>query len=321
MQEVKVSPKGIKYVHKVLLDKPKTITRVGFWGIPRSENTEVTLKIGRYKKPSLMSFEDESLESLVPKSELTLTAEEFHALIDFLKETYEPFRQGAKKFISIDETFNDRHLECLEEIFSHGNQQEIVDFLVDHNVVPEEFVIALKQTDKIRAVSQYQDMLNDSLNEHEWQRWFEKNSWVLGTEFVKILDERRIDSANISDFLMKAYDGFVDIVEIKRPQGSSQFWHDKLDHDNYVPHNDLVKAITQCSNYIYEIERESNSIKFLERADNTPLVKPRCILIFGRSNDWNKKQMQAYRILCSAYHNITILTYDHVLARAQRLIE
>jgi hypothetical protein len=44
---------------------------------------------------------------------------------------------------------------------------------------------------------------------------FQKNDWVLGTEFVKILDERKIDTANISDFLMQAYDGFIDIVEIK----------------------------------------------------------------------------------------------------------
>ena len=38
-------------------------------------------------------------------------------------------------------------------------------------------------------------------------------------EFVEVIGERHIDKRNISDFLMRAYDGFLDIVEIKPPEG------------------------------------------------------------------------------------------------------
>jgi hypothetical protein len=68
-----------------------------------------------------------------------------------------------------------------------------------------------------------------------WQKWFENNDWVLGTEFVGVLGERPIDVENIADFLMQAYDGFLDVVEIKRPEGKLRFWADALDHGNYVP--------------------------------------------------------------------------------------
>ncbi len=93
-----------------------------------------------------------------------------------------------------------------------------------------------------------------------------------------------------------------------------------MDHSNYVPSNSLMKAITQALRYIYEIEREANSIKFLERVKNTKTIKLRCILIFGRSNNWNQEQGEAYRILNASYHNLTILTYDHVLARVKKII-
>jgi len=36
-------------------------------------------------------------------------------------------------------------------------------------------------------------------------------------------------------------------------------------------------------------------------------------------NDWNEKQAEAYRILNASFHNLTVLTYDHVLARARRI--
>jgi hypothetical protein len=147
-----------------------------------------------------------------------------------------------------------------------------------------------------------------------------QNAWVLGSEFVKILDEREVDTANITDYLMQAYDGFLDIIEIKRPDGDLRFWADAQDHGNYVPSSDLTKAITQATKYIYEVEREANSVKFLERVGNVKTIKPRCVLIFGRSSDWNNEQKEAYRILNSSYHNLTILTYDHVLLRAKRIL-
>lgn len=120
---------------------------------------------------------------------------------------------------------------------------------------------------------------------------------------------------------MQAYDGFVDLIEIKRPEGNLRFWNDKLDHGNYVPHADLTKAITQASRYIFELEREANSDKFIRRLDGARAIKPRCVLIFGRSYDWNEDQQEAYRILNAGYYNLNILTYDHVLDRARRILD
>lgn len=117
---------------------------------------------------------------------------------------------------------------------------------------------------------------------------------------------------------MRAFDGFVDLVEIKKPNGLP-FWSNTKDHNNYVPSSDLIKAITQCLNYLYVIERESNSVSFSERIGGK-VIKPRCTLIFGRSNDLNNEQKEAYRILNSSYSQLSIITYDHLLLRAQNIL-
>lgn len=323
MNEIKTSKNGIDYLIKVLRTTAQTLTRSTLWRIPHSnsEKNEIALKIGRYKKSQGLSISTvEQLDSLTPKSELTLDGEEFQALITFLQNNYEPLKEGAKKFIPLDETFDTKNIVHLKAIFENPEKNQLLDFIATNNLIPHDLLIALHQLTKVKAIDQFKTMLTQDFNEHHWQKWFKENSWVLGTEFVKILDERAIDTANITDFLMQAYDGFIDIVEIKRPEGNLKFWSDQKDHENYIPHNDLVKAITQASKYIYEIEREANSQKFFERVGNVKTIKPRCILIYGRSNNWNDEQRTSYRLLNSSYHNLTIMTYDHILERANRLV-
>jgi len=62
---------------KVLQNKKSVVTRAVFWKIPHnSDQEDVRLKLGRYKKPR-GAGEDEMPELAEPKSELTLDQEEF----------------------------------------------------------------------------------------------------------------------------------------------------------------------------------------------------------------------------------------------------
>lgn len=319
MTTIRTTQNGIEYLVGLLKEKAKRVTRAIFWKIPHTNppQEDIRLKIGRYNKNS---FAPETLEVENPKSELTLDNEEFQRLLEFLSENYEPFKKGVKKYIPIDEKFDQKSVEYLKAIFANPDKQEVLNFIAKNNILPEDLIAGLQKQAQINAVRKFETMLGQNLVEKKWQEWFKRNDWVLGSEFVRILDEREIDTANITDYLMQAYDGFLDIVEIKRPEGSLRFWADGQDHGNYVPSSDLTKAITQATKYIYEVEREANSVKFLERVGNVKAIKPRCILIFGRSNDWNDEQKEAYRILNSSYHNLTIMSYDHVLSRAKRIL-
>ena len=304
----------------ILKDAPRTITRAIFWKIPHDNHEDsVSLKLGRYNKPKNYE-ENEELETLQPKSELTLDDEELNALIIFLQKNYEPFRQGVKAFIPLDNPFEPGNAVQIKALFELPEKEKLVNFILSNNLIPEQLEAGLLSAKRLQAIDEFKEMLSNDLVEPKWQCWFEKNSWVLGSEFIRVLDERSIDTMNISDFLMQAYDGFLDIVEIKRPEGGKQFWANSKDHENYIPSTELIKAITQASNYIYQVEQEANSIKFLDRVGGVRTVKPRCVLIFGRSDGWDKEQVKAFRVLNSGYHNLNIMTYDHVLERAKRIL-
>ena len=318
MQIIKQSKGGINYLVKVLKQKAKTITKAILWRIPHNTpQDDVRLKIGRYNRKV---FNIETPESSKPKSELTLDNEEFQTLLTFLEENYEPFKKGIRKYIQIDEKFDQHNIQHLKAIFSDPDKQKVLNFIASNDILPEDLVSSLQYQLRVKAVQEFENMLSKNLVEFNWQSWFKKNDWVLGSEFVRILDERSIDPNNIADYLMQAYDGFLDIIEIKRPEGNLRFWGNSQVQGNWIPSADLTKAITQATKYIYEVEREANSVKFLERVGKIKTIKPRCVLIFGRSNSWDESQKEAYRILNASYHNLTIMTYDHVLARAKRIL-
>lgn len=161
--------------------------------------------------------------------------------------------------------------------------------------------------------TKYKTRLGVGKDEEVWQKFFSKNSWILGSDFVEVLDERRLDVEHITDYLLKSFDGFVDIVELKLP--NAPFWTE----DN-IPRNELTAASMQCHRYLLQTERNIKDLEFAKRIKFTPIAKPRITLIYGRSNDWDVSQKENYRVLNSSYSNLNVMSYDHLLERAKRLI-
>ena len=305
---------GIKYANETLLKKKTVTTEAQIQRIAHhhSENDEICLKIGRYKNT------DGKPEFDNPKSELTLDGQEFENLITFIEKFYKPMEMGVDRFISVDGSQMSELLRKFNSIAAEDSEKARA--LLESGLINGNISSAIVHAKRVEALEEFKrDLENTDFLESHWQEWFEKNKWIIGSEFAKILDDRRIDVSNIADYLVQSNDGFLDIVEIKKPNGLT-FWASTLDHGNYVPGSDLIKAITQCQNYIFEIERESDSKKFGERVENTPVVSPRCILIFGRSCDWNEKQQFAFRLLNASLNRITIVTYDQLFLRAANMV-
>lgn len=319
MATVEVSKKGISYLKTILRQTQNAVSRAIFWKIPHhSDKEDICLKLGRYKRRILPL--PESPEVLDPKSELTLDDEELRALLKFLSENYEPFRIGVTNFIALDQRLDPSKVEHLKAVFANPDRDQLLKFIAENNIITADLMLSLQSQARRHAIQEFIEMLHETPAESAWQAWFKTNDWVLGTEFVRILDERDVDTKHIADFLVQAHDGFLDIVEIKKPDPTIKIWADTKDHGNLIPSSDLVKAITQATRYVYEVEREANSIKFLERVGYVRTVKPRCVLIFGRSTDWSDEHREAFRILNSSYHNLSLMTYDHVLDRARRIV-
>lgn len=277
----------------------------------------LTLKVGRYKiKNGQTDVHD--YESLKPKSEVRLTSNEIQLLQKFLEEKVGPVKANAKSFVAIDEEADAEYVGKLLTNLKTKNTVELLTFIEDNNLVISELSAIFEKRQREAALDQFRKMLEDDVHERDWQKWFETNAWVLGSDFVSVLEDRQIDTANISDYLVKALDGHLDIVEIKRP--SLSFWAGSRDHDNLIPHTDLVKALVQSQNYIFELEREMNSTKTMERFGGCPIAKPRALLIHGRSAEWGPDEFRAQRLLNGGLSSVQILTYDQVLIKAIRII-
>lgn len=312
---IKEGKNGTDYTSVLLKKKTQTITKAIFWKIPRSDPDKgFSLKIGRYKTNVW-----EDLDCKNPKSELTLDQEELFNLMRFVNDRYSPLRKGAGDYIKAD-SLNNELAKLLRDTFSGKEATEVGDFLVKKGILTSDTTNMIEFCRREEALIDFEKALCENRTESYWQRWFEDNNWILGNEFTGILDERSIDTKNIADFMMETFDGFVDLVEIKRPEGNLKFWSQTRDHDNLVPSMDLIKAVTQTQNYIQELEEEIDSKKTAERLSGMPIVKPRATLIFGRSHDWGAKERKAFRILNAGYNNLTILTYDQVLDRARKTL-
>jgi len=205
--------------------------------------------------------------------------------------------EGKEKFSEVANNFGLIGVGDIDYLAQRKECVELFDRILNF---PEEF-------------ESYKTELDVGKPEEVWQQFFSQNSWILGTDFVEVLDERRVDVDNITDYLLKSFDGFVDIVELKLPD--AEFWT----ADN-MPRSDLTKASMQCNRYILQTERKINDLEFNKKINKTPIVKPRITLIYGRSSGWTEDEKEAYRVLNSSYTNLSILTYDHLLARAKRMI-
>lgn len=118
---------------------------------------------------------------------------------------------------------------------------------------------------------------------------------------------------------MCSIDGFLDVVEIKKP--NSQFWVGSNSNDILCQLSaELTEAITQCLNYLYRIEQQSDSIKFQKNLLVTKTLKPKCLLVYGHSNNWNDNDKKSLRFLNSLYNQLHIVTYDQILTSAKFLL-
>ena len=271
-------------------------------------NKIVSLKIARYKKVNGAFYEKQD-------KSITLSCDEIDKLIEYIQEYYAPLNTGMSEFISVDKDA----AELFAKVRDLGiPDAEVVEKLHESGILTENLSVAITAAERNRAVIEFEKAISSGYPESYWQDWFSRNKWVLGSEYLNILPERDIDVTDIADYLMRAIDGFLDVVEIKRPD--LPFWTKPDSHGNLCPSSQLTAALTQCLNYLYKIELQSNSVEFMERVEDTKTVKPQCMLVYGRSVDWDDNELKSLRILNAAYHQLHIITYDQLLMRAKLLL-
>ena len=104
--------------------------------------------------------------------------------MDFISNNYAPLKDGAKAYIPIDDP---KLVPKLKAFFGYKDKTKVLDLIINNDLVPDDIVNGIKLQEKKKAVLEYEEKLKRDQNEGVWQTWFKNNSWVLGSEFVRIL--------------------------------------------------------------------------------------------------------------------------------------
>ncbi len=304
---------GQEYIKSATLkDGPRSRTTAVFFRNKHKTSNDyiISLKISHNAKDSNGWISEK------PDKTITLLGDQIDKLIDYIQENYIPLSLGEDSYISLSDDSLSKILKQVATLNMHPDK--LVKKLYESGVLTDNLSVAITAAERRNTIDEFEQKISSNEPESFWQDWFDRNKWVLGSEYIKILTERNIDEHHIADYIMQSFDGFLDLVEIKVP--SLRFWTGPDSHGNYTPSADLVSAISQCLNYLYRIEKQSDSLDFHQRVSGVEIVKPKCMLVYGRSNDWNNQQKEAFRILNSAYQQVNIITYDQLLARAKHLL-
>ena len=148
-----------------------------------------------------------------------------------------------------------------------------------------------------------------------FQNWIEQNLWVFGVEYTKKHDARKIALFSEGDLLMESLDGFLDLIELKRPKYGI-FQHD-TSHDCYYSTSDLSKVIGQCLFYLQKLDDYKLN---LEKEHKVKILCPRIKIIAGRTNNFNSEQFNALRMLNSNLNHIQIISYDYLVSCGKKII-
>lgn len=179
-------------------------------------------------------------------------------------------------------------------------------------------------------ISRYESMLNQSLSEARWQRFFEDNIFILTIVFarsVRLLHTQfhaqgsSLDGsgAQVGDFLFAERGQSLAIVEIKKPATTIMLGTPYRNGEVYGPSGELSGALTQVlyqqgvlhsTWLVHQVRPELRE----SRPDTT-----KCVVIAGMLPT-NAAQLRSFEVFRNACKNVEIITFDELLSKLRLLL-
>lgn len=211
------------------------------------------------------------------------------------------------------ESLNELSLENLPAAFKSKQYKQELDNL--------ESLLNLEKKEEniLSAIKKIPNLENYIAGQPEaiFQAWIERNiHWIFGVEYKSHKkDLRKIALFSKADVVMESMDGFIDLIELKRP--SHIILNEDKSHNSYYPAVDLSKALGQCGHYLKKMDEYKLQ---LQNEHKVKLLRPRIKIIIGRTNEYKDEQYEALRMLNCNLNNIQIISYDYLLDCGQHIL-
>ena len=190
-------------------------------------------------------------------------------------------------------------------------------------------VLAERTVDRIAdargAMAAYQALLDDpDTGETAMQAFIEKNLWLLGFDYAKMVPQQRVLGGTI-DFILERVDGFQDVLELKDPQDpiitvqNSGIGSAAPPPSAYALSRSLAQALGQAHAYRDRLTRHAEA---LEDLLGLPLSRdPRLIIIIGRADRLPEHAQRVLKELNKSLHRVEVVPYDVLARRADAVLD
>lgn len=219
-----------------------------------------------------------------------------------------------------DDTFG-LTVGLIEQWSRMANQNpHLLNHLVDlAEMQPEAFTqyaATLREAEYRRALAKYKHMLsaNPPLPEADYQRFFEQNLWIFGSDYAGPNQIRRISHRSDVDICLRNIDGFLDVFELKRPDLKPLRLSSRGD---YALTSELSDALAQAIRYLDELDKFASNL-YMESNGEVTFVRPNVRIVIGYR--LTERERSALRKLNASLQRIEVLTFDYYLERAERLL-
>ena len=168
---------------------------------------------------------------------------------------------------------------------------------------------------------------HETRGKESWQHWIYENNWLFGVYYMSPpIEKYRVGFRSIPDYLFATLDGFIDILEIKKPS------FDVIQEDSSHPGSfawcpETNKAIGQVVNYIQQMELHQleltnliNEKYGLQYEMHINILRPRAFVLVGNSDNWPDTKIKALRMLNYSLHGVEVLTYSDLISRGKSII-
>lgn len=159
------------------------------------------------------------------------------------------------------------------------------------------------------AVAKLETLIKqDESDESKYQEWAEENLWAFGNYYVGLDKCRTIPRRKIVDLPVRNIRGYIDIVELKTPQPKVlKRISRKHGDDIWCFTHEVTEAICQC-------------VQYLSMYHNDGGHHPRATIVIGKSSRI-PEELGALHSLNAHMHNVSVMTFDELLAQAKQSIE
>lgn len=269
----------------------------------------------KYGKRGTLAFKiaRRTSKGVYGSEEITLTLSNANKIADFIKVVLntdnELFDDNITKvnFNLIREKSNLKSIKITEKEY-----EELINSNIS-NIEALEKIAVIKAREE--AIHKLERIINGEFkNETDINHFLKKNMWMFGNDYVAFLENGKLNDKNLLDLVPYNSEYLMDIVELKLP-GEKIVLYDS-GHKNYYISSELTKAIGQVQNYIFEAEQKGEMTKTDDKG-NYKFIRPNGIILAGNKDELTPEENKYLRVLNSSYHNIRIITYQQLLAKAK----